>query len=198
MPAASDRDGDEDGIGLGEVIEFMRLLWAVDHGLEASSKQMDALFGVTGPQRLVIRIVGRHPGIAAGRIAEILHVHPSTLTGVLGRLVSRGILTRKTDPADGRRALFGLTAAGEKLDELRTGTIEAKVRRALGKVSPRELVAAKRVLNAVAESLATPAKAGAKPGKGGDGASASPARKRAGAARGASRRSATARRRATG
>src|SRR3954470_409893 len=121
MPLGSDRDGAE-SIGLGEVIEFMRLLWAVDHGLEASSKQMDARFGVTGPQRLVIRIVGRHPGIAAGRIAEILHVHPSTLTGVLARLVGRGILLRKADPADGRRALFGLTPAGKKLDELRSGT----------------------------------------------------------------------------
>src|SRR5262245_4656506 len=94
-----------DGVGLGDVIEFMRLLWAVDHGLEASSKQMDSLFGGTGPQRLVIRIVGRHPGISAGRIAEILHVHPSTLTGVLGRLVERAILTRRTDPEDARRAL---------------------------------------------------------------------------------------------
>jgi DNA-binding MarR family transcriptional regulator len=147
-----------ENIGLGDVIDFMRLLWAVDHGLEASSKQMDSLFGVTGPQRLVIRIVGRHPGIAAGRIAEILHVHPSTLTGILGRLVVRGMLVRQTDPADGRRALFGLTAAGEKLDELRSGTVESKVRRALAKVSPRELAAARRVLGSIADSLNTPAR----------------------------------------
>jgi DNA-binding MarR family transcriptional regulator len=160
MSAPRDRGGEIAGtIGLGEVIDFMRLLWAVDHGLEASSKQMDALFGVTGPQRLVIRIVGRHPGIAAGRIAEMLHVHPSTLTGVLGRLVERGILTRSGDPNDRRRALFGLTAAGEKLDRLRSGTIEAKVRRALGKVSAREIGAAGRVLSAVAQSLSAPARA---------------------------------------
>jgi DNA-binding MarR family transcriptional regulator len=154
MGAPRDRERDTtESLGLGEVIDFMRLLWAVDHGLEASSKQMDSRFGVTGPQRLVIRIVGRHPGIAAGRIAEMLHVHPSTLTGVLGRLVERGILTRSGDPADGRRALFGLTPAGEKLDELRSGTIEAKVRRALVKISPREIGAARRVLAAVATAL---------------------------------------------
>lgn len=143
-------------VGMGEVIEFMRLLWAVDHGLEASSKQMAAELGVTGPQRLVIRVVGRHPGISAGRIAEILHVHPSTLTGVLARLVKRSILTRNADPEDGRRALFGLTAAGRKLDELRGGTIEAKVRRALAKVSPRDVAAARRVLTALGDSLSPP------------------------------------------
>src|SRR5215831_18694020 len=117
------RDQGEESVGLGEVIDFMRLLWALNHGLAASSKQMDARFGITGPQRLVIRIVGRHPGIAAGRIAQILHVHPSTLTGVLGRLVQRGLLIRREDPADGRRALFDLTTPGKKLDELRSGTI---------------------------------------------------------------------------
>jgi DNA-binding MarR family transcriptional regulator len=119
---------------------------------------MDAQFGVTGPQRLVIRNVGRHPGVSAGQIANILHVHPSTLTGVLGRLVERGILVRKADPADARRALFSLTTPGRKLDELKTGTIENKVRRALGRVSKREVDAARKVLTGLAEALAAPAK----------------------------------------
>jgi DNA-binding MarR family transcriptional regulator len=152
MRPASDLEGADD-VGMGEVIEFMRLLWAVDHGLEASSKQMDAQFGVTGPQRLVIRVVGRHPGISAGQIAEILHVHPSTLTGVLGRLVDRGLLTRKVDPADARRALFALTAQGRKLDELKSGTVENKVRRALARLTEREVACARKVLTIVAESL---------------------------------------------
>lgn len=158
MHATTEQEAAED-IGLGEVIEFMRLLWAVDHGLAACSKQMDTVVGVTGPQRLVIRIVGRHPGVSAGRLAEILHVHPSTLTGVLGPLVDRGIVTRRADPGDARRALFGLTAQGRKLDEVRSGTIEAKVRRALGRLSPREILTARKVLTAVAESLAEPARA---------------------------------------
>jgi DNA-binding MarR family transcriptional regulator len=142
--------------GLGDVFEFMRLLWAVDHGLEASSKRMLADVGVTGPQRLVLRIVGRQPGIAAGRLAEILHVHPSTLTGVLGRLVDHGLLLRKADPADGRRALFSLTAQGRKVDGVRTGTIEARVRSALSRLPDHEVESARRVLGAIAESLATP------------------------------------------
>src|SRR5439155_23255682 len=95
---------------LGPVLEFMKQLWAVDHGLQSASKRMEARFGVTGPQRLVVRIVGRFPRIGAGRVAEILHVHPSTLTGILKRLEGRGILQRKADVRDGRRALFELTA----------------------------------------------------------------------------------------
>src|SRR5437588_8753742 len=99
---------DDKGPPLGAVLDFMRLLWAVDHALQSASKRMEVTYGVTGPQRLVVRIVGRFPGIAAGRIAEILHVHPSTLTGILKRLESRSVLHRKADPRDARRALFGL------------------------------------------------------------------------------------------
>ncbi|WP_437803400.1 MarR family winged helix-turn-helix transcriptional regulator [Sorangium sp. So ce693] len=138
---------------LGEVLDFMKLLWAVDHGLQSTSKRMEAKMGVTGPQRLVIRIVGRYPGISAGQLAEIMQLHPSTLTGVLKRLQERGIIERRADPKDGRRALLGLTARGRELDSLRTGTVEAAVRQALKSVPRRKLDAAQDVLAAVAEAL---------------------------------------------
>src|ERR687884_1409361 len=99
----------ETGDHLGPVLEFMKQLWALDHGLQTVSKRMESRFGITGPQRLVVRIVGRFPGISAGALADVLHVHPSTLTGVLRRLEERGVLQRRGDPNDGRRALFGLT-----------------------------------------------------------------------------------------
>lgn len=138
---------------LGEVLDFMKLLWAVDHGLQSTSKRMEAKMGVTGPQRLVIRIVGRYPGISAGQLAEIMQLHPSTLTGVLKRLQERGIIERRADPKDGRRALLGLTARGRELDSLRTGTVEAAVRQALKAMPRRKLEAAQDVLAAVAEAL---------------------------------------------
>ncbi|HZX94764.1 MAG TPA: MarR family transcriptional regulator [Myxococcales bacterium] len=137
---------------LGAVLDFMRLLWAVDHALQSASKRMETSFGVTGPQRLVLRIVGRFPGIAAGRVAEILHVHPSTLTGILKRLETRGMLQRKADPRDARRALFSLTAKGRKLDTVRTGTVEQAVRRVLTK-EPDKVVASQQILAALAEEL---------------------------------------------
>lgn len=140
-------------IKLGDVLDFMRLLWAVDHGLQSMSKRMEAKMGVTGPQRLVIRIVGRYPGISAGQLAEILELHPSTLTGVLRRLQERGIVERKTDPKDGRRALFDLTARGKELDAMRVGTVESVVRATLKAVPKRKLDATQEVLSALAEAL---------------------------------------------
>ncbi len=138
---------------LGEVLEFMRLLWAVDHALQSTSKRMESSLGVTGPQRLVIRIVGRFPQISAGELAEVLHIHPSTLTGVLKRLEARGIIDRKIDSGDARRALFSLTTKGKEVDALRNGTVEATVRKALSKIPSRKVVAARDVLEELANTL---------------------------------------------
>src|SRR5437870_984281 len=137
---------------LGGVLDFLRLLWAVDHALQSASKRMESNFGMTGPQRLVMRIVGRFPGIAAGRVAGILHVHPSTLTGILKRLESKGILLRRSDPRDARRALFGLTPKGRKLDTLRTGAVEQAVRKVLT-IDSQKLAAAQEILAALSTEL---------------------------------------------
>ena len=138
---------------LGEALEFMRLVWAVDHGLQSTSKRMESTLGLTGPQRLVVRLVGRFPGIAAGRLAQLLHVHPSTLTGVLKRLEKRGLIERKSDPLDARRALFQLTSAGRSLDVPASGTVEAAVSRVLGRMSRSRIVGTQEVLTALAEEL---------------------------------------------
>lgn len=141
------------GPPLGEVLEFMRLLWAVDHGLQSTSKRMEATLGLTGPQRLVLRLVGRFPGITAGRLANIMHVHPSTLTGVLKRMEKRGLLERKSDPLDGRKALFSLTDAGRALDIPSEGTVEHAVQRAITRMPRPRLVNAQEVLMALAQEL---------------------------------------------
>jgi DNA-binding MarR family transcriptional regulator len=141
---------------LGPVLEFMRALWALDHALQSASKRMETQLGVTAPQRLVVRIVGRFPGISAGEVAEILHVHPSTLTGVLKRLEARGIVNRRADPTDARRALLALTARGRELDRLRSGTVEAVVRRVLQRLPSGSVRSARALAEALTEALDLP------------------------------------------
>jgi DNA-binding MarR family transcriptional regulator len=136
------------------VLDFMRLIWAVGHSLQRTSKQMQKSLGVTGAQRLVIRIVGRFPGIPAGDLARLLHVHASTLTGILVRLERLGLVRRRSDPRDGRRSLVGLTENGRRFDVATEGTVEAAVARALERLSADELQAARAALQAIADSLA--------------------------------------------
>lgn len=115
---------------------------------------MEVELGVTGLQRIVIRLIGRYPEIAAGRLAELVHVHPSTLTGVLRRLVDRGFVRRERDAVDARVSRFALLAPGQAIDATQAGTVEAAVRRALGRLPPESIDAARLVLSVVAEELA--------------------------------------------
>lgn len=105
---------------------------------------MAAVLGVTGPQRLAVRIVGRFPGISAGQLAGVLHLHPSTLTGILRRLERRGLLTRRRDPRDSRRVAFGLSAAGRRLDVEASGTIESITEGLLATLPRQDTLATRR------------------------------------------------------
>ena len=138
---------------LGDALEFMRLIWAVDHGLQKASKRMAASAGITGLQRLVLHVVGRFPGISIGQLAATLHVHASTLTGVLDRLERRGLLDRRPGPRDRRRAALGLTPAGRRLDLSVTGTVEDAVVQVLNDLPKRKVSAAREALTMLAEQL---------------------------------------------
>ena len=121
----------------GETLQFMQRLWQLVHALDVASKRMARTLGVTGPQRLVLRVVGLHPEITAQGIALTLGMHPSTLTGVLARLQRRRLIVRTVDKADRRRAHFRLSKDGLSIDGERRGTVEAAVRRALGRARGR-------------------------------------------------------------
>ena len=138
---------------LEDRLTFMRALWRVAHALQKTSKRMSLELGVTGPQRLVLRVVGLSPGVSAGDLARVLHVHPSTLTGVLQRLTGQHLLQRVTDEADRRRSILRLTPAGARVNARRGGTVEHAVSRALARLNRRDRAATERALGLLAEAL---------------------------------------------
>ncbi len=138
---------------LGKVLDFMRLIWALDHGLQSLSKRMQASIGLTGPQRVALRVLGRRPGISAGALADVLRLHPSTLTGILHRLERRGLVRRSPDPEDRRRIHLALTARGRRLDVPVLGTVEAVVERVLAGIPARRVRPAAEFLTAVGAAL---------------------------------------------
>jgi MarR family transcriptional regulator, organic hydroperoxide resistance regulator len=145
---------------LDPVLDFLRYLWAIQHAMQRLSKHMEATIGVTGPQRLVLRIVGDNPGLSARGLSSVLHLHPSTITGILQRLVQHGLLVREQDPQDRRRVRLWPTAEGTSLIRGSRGTVEQAVRRALARVTEPEVRGAQAVLSALARSLGESGDAG--------------------------------------
>src|SRR5215831_2941839 len=138
---------------LDPILDFMRLLWSIEHGLQRMSKRMENDIGVTGPQRLVLRVVGQFPGLSAGDLAHIVRLHPSTITGILQRLVARGLVNRRRDPSDSRRARLRVSPRALRYTRVASGTVEQTVTVALRQAGATNVRAARKVLAAIAERL---------------------------------------------
>jgi DNA-binding MarR family transcriptional regulator len=136
-----------------ETLEFLGALWAVDQELRALSKKMQRQMGVTGPQRLALRIIGLSPGLPASALAAALHLHPSTVTGLLVRLTRKGLVQRRTDPGDGRRVRLVLTDRGARINARRRGTVESAVSRSLGHLTSGQLSTVREVLERLRQSV---------------------------------------------
>jgi DNA-binding MarR family transcriptional regulator len=138
---------------LDPVLDFMRLLWRIEHGLQATSKRMDARLGITGPQRLVLKLVTQFPGLSAGDVARVLHLHPSTVTGILQRLVEKELLVRDADRHDTRRARLRPRPGAARLARRSAETVEAAVAVVLDRTPPVRIRHARAVLQAIAGAL---------------------------------------------
>src|SRR5947209_4761041 len=67
-----------------------------------------------GSTRALLAIEGRNAR-TPGRVAEALGVSRTTVTGLLDRLESEGLLTRAIDPQDRRCLILHLTSKGRDL-----------------------------------------------------------------------------------
>jgi len=142
-----------DRLPLTPALEFLEGVWRLNHALERASMRMEATLGVTAQQRLIIRCVGKYPGMTSGQLATLLHLDPGTISTSVGRLERKGLLQRRQDLRDKRRITLGLTAEGRALDKPTPGTIEHAVERLLESSDATETLATRRMLDKLAELL---------------------------------------------
>jgi DNA-binding MarR family transcriptional regulator len=135
----------------------MRVMWELAHALEKRSKWMHRELGITGPQRLVLRVIGESPGLSPGEAARQLSLNPGTVSRLVAALERAGFVERNGHEGDGRRHVLTLTRKGKALNDQRSGTIEAAVREALAKASPGEARTARRFVGRINAALALPA-----------------------------------------
>lgn len=117
--------------------------------------RLDEIAGLSHSEFGVLRCLSMSEDreIHMSRLAATASVTPSHLSRIVGRLERRELLTRSTDPADARRTLARLTAAGAHLLlEVEPGYV-AEVRRLVF-----DLLSEAQVdqLEDVAEAILTP------------------------------------------
>ena len=90
--------------------------------LYAASNHMTRLFvpflqklGVTYPQYLVLVVLWERGPQGVGDLASMLRMDFGTLSPMLKRIESKGLVTRRRSPRDERRVLVALTSKGVSL-----------------------------------------------------------------------------------
>jgi DNA-binding MarR family transcriptional regulator len=137
--------------------DLLQLLWEAGHALQAMSRKMERTLGISGPQRLALREVNRRPGIAPGELAGVLGIHPSTVTGLVERLVQLGLVVRTRDEGDRRSVHLEATERGRALLARDGVTIESVVRETAHRVPVDQRRAAAAFLREVSVALRTTA-----------------------------------------
>ncbi len=95
--------------------------------------------GWGSPQRMfVLRGLRRSPA-GLGELAERHHVSSATMSVVVTGLEREGLVTRSSDPADGRRVLVRVTDAGQELLALGDSAALEVMTARLGTLSEEEL-----------------------------------------------------------
>lgn len=153
-PARAESTVDGDVEALGAVLGFMKELWALEQALDQRSRALLARHGVTGPQRLLVRVVERLGPISPARLARVLHVHPSSVTRLTRRLEARGAIRRRPQPGHAGRFLLELGPGGERVARLKADTVEGAIRSALRAASPQDVEGTRRVVALVTRRLA--------------------------------------------
>jgi DNA-binding MarR family transcriptional regulator len=111
-----------------------------------------AELGLTYPQYLAMLVLWESgEPLSVGALGDRLHLDSGTLTPLLKRLAQLGFVQRDRDPADERRVLITLTAAGDGL-RAQAADVPAKAFACFG-LDPQAALALKEQLAGLAESL---------------------------------------------
>lgn len=91
------------------IASLRRIIRAVD----LHSRKLMEHSGMTGPQLAALQEIHRRGAVSAGDVARAIHLSQGTVTGILGRLESRGYITRSRSETDRRATVIRMTPAGK-------------------------------------------------------------------------------------
>jgi DNA-binding MarR family transcriptional regulator len=76
-------------------------------------------------EALVLLVFSARGSLPLGKMGERLQVHPTSVTSIVRRLESAGLVVRRPHPDDGRAVLCEITGAGRDLVEAATADLVA-------------------------------------------------------------------------
>lgn len=105
----------------------MDALRRIVHALHAANARSESGLRVTAAQLFVLRQIGLQPGLSMKELAERTRSAQSSVSEVVGRLVSEALVERRASPEDGRRVELSLTRAGRAIASRAGETVQERL-----------------------------------------------------------------------
>jgi DNA-binding MarR family transcriptional regulator len=119
--------------------ESVEMLHQIFQAVDLFSRQTLRDFGVSGPQIWALRTIDEEGVVNMGDLAQRMHLHMSTVTGIIDRLESAKLATRERSDADARVMELRLTPRGRTLLAKAPEPPRSKAARGLQRLSPKDL-----------------------------------------------------------
>jgi DNA-binding MarR family transcriptional regulator len=110
----------------------------ISQAIESYSRYLWQEYGLTAPQLGALRELKRHGEVTPGRLAELLHITPQTMAGILSRLVARRLVSRRRDESDRRSYFVTITDEGLRLADAAPSLLRDRFREELSRLAQWE------------------------------------------------------------
>jgi DNA-binding MarR family transcriptional regulator len=109
--------------------------------IHLESKRIDKQFGVSMPQLLALGFLQEQADCKATpkQLKLFLQLNASTVTGIIQRLITKGLIIKMDNPSDKRAPFIVLSVAGERLLNNSPELMHEKLTRKLNKMTPDKL-----------------------------------------------------------
>src|SRR3954454_14646879 len=145
-PSGDPSTKDEEWLRVGRQLSFA--LYGASNRVVRLHRPFLEPLGLTYPQFLVMLALYEDAPRTVGDLGLVLGMENGTLTPLLKRLETAGLVTRTRDSADERRVLIDLTEAGQALRE-KACAVPEKIETAC-RLSQNQLAELRDTLNALA------------------------------------------------
>jgi len=118
--------------------DILVALRRITRAIDLHSRYLANTFGLTGPQLVCLRILGRYDQLTPTELAKHVSLSQATVTGIVDRLATRQLLVRERSTTDRRHVTVTITDAGRALLTDAPSALQEKFARRLKQLSAEE------------------------------------------------------------
>jgi len=139
--------------GLPYELQILQSLRRIVRAIDLYSQKLKNEYDLTVPQLVCLLAVAENTPLTATRLAQSVHLSPSTVVGILDRLERRGLIQRERNPQDRRRVNITATIQGLELARTAPTPLQDGLANALRRLPELEQAAIALSLGRIVEMM---------------------------------------------